>query len=83
MVGTRKDYLEYAVQAARAVLLELAHLFRSYGDDIVVVGWMSMIECPEQVWDDPILGRIDSNGSEDLPGWAGMTELISIVNLKR
>lgn len=38
MVGTRKDYPEYAVEAARSVLLELAHLFGSYGDDIVVVG---------------------------------------------
>ncbi len=38
MVGTRTDYPEHAVQAARAVLLELAHLFTSYGDEIVVVG---------------------------------------------
>ena len=38
MVGTKKDYPEYAVEAARSVLLELAHLFGSYGDDIVVVG---------------------------------------------
>lgn len=38
MVATRKDYPEHAVEAARSVLLELAHLFRSHGDDIVVVG---------------------------------------------
>lgn len=35
---TRKDYPEHAVQAARAVLLELAHLFGSHGDAIVLVG---------------------------------------------
>ena len=38
MVATRKDYPEHAVEAARSVLLELAHLLGSYGDDIVVVG---------------------------------------------
>lgn len=38
MAVTRKDYPDHAVQAARAVLLELAHLFGSYGEGIVLVG---------------------------------------------
>ena len=35
---TRSDYTGIGVEAARAVLLELAHLLRQYRDDIVVIG---------------------------------------------
>jgi len=44
---TRQDYSANAVEAARSVLLELAHLLSAYGDDIVVVGgWVPDLLLP-------------------------------------
>ena len=58
MAVTRKDYPDHAVQAARAVLLELAHLFGSYSDDIVLVGgWVpELLLSSEKA---PHIGSID------------------------
>ena len=58
MVGTRKDYPENAVEAARSVLLELAHLVGSYGDGIVVVGgWVPELLLSSE--ESPHVGSID------------------------
>ena len=38
MVATRRNYSRQAVEAARSVLLELAHLLGEYRDDMVLVG---------------------------------------------
>ena len=58
MVVTRRDYSRHAVEAARSVLLELAHLLGEYSDDMVLVGgWV-----PELLLDakqTPHVGSID------------------------
>jgi len=38
MVTTRKDYSEIVVEAARSVLLELAHILGEYRDDVILIG---------------------------------------------
>jgi hypothetical protein len=44
---THTDYTAEAVAAARAVLLELAHLLGAFHNDIVVVGgWMPELLLP-------------------------------------
>ena len=45
---TRTDYNEIAVQAARSVLLELAHLLGEYREDMVLVGgWIPELLIPQ------------------------------------
>ncbi len=48
MAVTYRDYSADQVEAARSVLLELAHLLGAYRDDIVVVGgWVPYLILPE------------------------------------
>lgn len=55
---TRTDYNDIAVQAARSVLLELAHLLGEYRDDMVLVGgWVPEFIFPDKV--KPHCGSID------------------------
>ncbi len=58
MVGTRSDYSEDIVEAARSVMLELVHLLGEYRDNIVVVGgWVPELLMPTA--DPRHIGSID------------------------
>lgn len=58
MAVTRKNYPDHAVEAARAVLIELGHLSKGYGSDIVVVGgWVPELLVSSQ--EAPHIGSVD------------------------
>ena len=55
---TRKDYLDEAVQAARSVMIELAHLLGEYRESLVLIGgWVPELLLPNR--DRPHVGSID------------------------
>jgi hypothetical protein len=47
---TRRDYTAEGVEAARSVLIELAHLLGEYKDDIVLIGgWIPELLLPHYI----------------------------------
>jgi hypothetical protein len=58
MVTTRGNYSESATEAARSVLLELAHILGAYREDVILIGgWV-----PELLFsnkENPHVGSID------------------------
>jgi len=56
-VVTQHDYSEEAVQAARSVLIELAHLTGAYDDVVVVGGWVPELLFPDAPT--PHVGSLD------------------------
>lgn len=55
---TRRDYAAEAVEAAKSVLIELAHLLGEYRDDIVLIGgWVPELLLPQEPC--PHVGSMD------------------------
>lgn len=58
MVATRRNYSEKAVEAARSVLLELAHLLGEYREDVILIGgWVPELLLSSK--ERPHIGSID------------------------
>ena len=55
---TRQDYESDAVQAARAVAIELTHLLSEYRENIVLIGgWVPELLCPQA--EEAYVGSLD------------------------
>lgn len=55
---TQSDYNREAVEAARSVLLEIAHVLGEYRDNIVLIGgWVPLFLCPSP--EEPHVGSMD------------------------